>query len=222
MAEKGVRLACIASGSGTDFNSIATAWKNGWLPEIAEMVLINTKEGAGCVEKAEKLGIKSKIVSPVKYRLPSEAITETLAEFGGVDLIFLVGCIVWVPNIGIPMYNIHPANTHDHGGAGMYGLEVHVHVLLQIIDQIKRGWKRIESDRFYTYPTVHEASTGYDRGTVLLQAGIEVPHKIISGIIDGSLSFKEAAEKLQKYVLPFEWQMLPCAVRLAARKILEG
>jgi folate-dependent phosphoribosylglycinamide formyltransferase PurN len=221
MAEKKVRLACIASGSGTDFKSIADAWKAGWIPEVSEVVLISTKEDAGCLAKADALGIRHKVVRPGKKRISEAALKEALSELGGVDLIFLVGCIVWVPNIGIPIYNIHPADPCEHGGQNMYGLEVHVHVLRQIVDEIKREWKRIESDRFYTYPTVHEASAGYDQGQPLLRAPVEIPQQIIGGLMSEGLSFKEAAEALQKHVLPYEWLMLPLAVRMAAKKIID-
>jgi folate-dependent phosphoribosylglycinamide formyltransferase PurN len=69
MSDK-VRLACIASGSGTDFESIAKAWKAGCIPEVSEVVLISTKKDAGCLDKADKLGIKTHIILPVKKKLP--------------------------------------------------------------------------------------------------------------------------------------------------------
>jgi len=219
MADK-VRLACIASGSGTDFNSIAKAWKDGCIPEVSEVVLISTKEGVGCIDKAVNLGISFKIIKPFNKALPTDQLVAAGVELGGVDLIFLVGCIVKVPDVGIPMYNIHPADPHEHGGKYMYGLEVHIHVLRQIVDQIKRGWKKAQ-DRFFTYPTVHEAAREFDQGQILLQAHVEIPERIVRELMEGTLTFEEAASALQKYVLPYEWQILPCAVRLAARKILD-
>jgi len=232
MSEKKVRLACIASGSGTDFNSIAQAWKAGWIPEVDEVILFSTKEGAGCLEKADKLGIKTHVIVPVNKELPlvspdNEA-SEILRE---IDLIFLVGCIVRIPILSIrrfPMtrhlaiYNIHPADPKKHGGQGMFGLAVHEHVLNQILDQIKRGMIT-DSDRFYTYPTVHEVTPEYDKGNHLLRGCVEIPQNIIDQLIHGGgMNLEELAEQLQKHVLPYEWQILPCAVRMAARKILES
>jgi len=232
MEEKKVRLACIASGSGTDFESIAKAWKAGWIPEVDDVILFSTKEGAGCLEKANKLGIKTHVIIPVNKELPLVNPDNAAAEIlRGIDLIFLVGCIVRIPILLIrryPMtrhlsiYNIHPADPHEHGGQGMYGLAVHEHVLSQIRDQIMRGMKS-EEDKFYTYPTVHEVTEEYDKGNPLLRGCVEIPKDIMSQVVHGGgTNLKDVAEQLQKHVLPYEWLMLPTAVRLAARKILEG
>ena len=225
MAEKKVRLACIASGSGTDFFSIAQAWKNGWIPEVEEVVLISTKKGAGCLEKAGVLGIKNMVVEPRDKALPESPLNDALKKLGGVDFIFLVGCVFRIsmasyPFNSMPIYNIHPADPHEHGGQGMYGLVVHEHVLTQILDQIKRGWKT-NDDKFYTYPTVHEVSEEYDQGSPLLQGHVEIPWPIIEDLIKKEITLKQAAEDLQKHVLPYEWQILPPAVRMAAKKILD-
>jgi folate-dependent phosphoribosylglycinamide formyltransferase PurN len=227
-----VRLACIASGSGTDFESIAKAWKNGWLPEISEVVLISTKEGAGCIEKADALGIKHVVYQPVNRCLSKSDLYRLESDFGAkIDLIFLVGCIVFVPDIGIPMYNIHPADPHRHGGQGMYGLKVHLHVLDEINDLVERGMAQA-TDRFFTTPTVHEATGGYDKGKALLQAQVEIPSELIRARVTGEFDGREeeegyanleedVAKKLQAHVLHYEWAILPCAVRLAAKKILD-
>jgi len=231
MEDKKVRLACIASGSGTDFESIAKAWKDGWIPEVEEIVLISTKEGVGCLEKADKLGIKTHVIVPVNKELPlvspENDATEILKR---IDLIFLVGCIVRIPILLIrryPMtrhlsiYNIHPADPHEHGGQDMYGLAVHEHVLNQILDQIKRGMKT-DSDRFYTYPTVHEVTPEYDKGNPLLRGCVEISSDIITELVHGGgMNLEDLSERLQKHVLPYEWQILPTAVRMAAKKISE-
>ncbi|MCX6744839.1 MAG: hypothetical protein NTX82_04920 [Candidatus Parcubacteria bacterium] len=220
---KQIRLACIASGSGTDFKSIANAWKDDWLPEVSEVVLISTKEYAGCIDKANALDIRYSIVDPGRSKhLPLVSLQNALEEFGGVALIFLVGCIVKVPELGIPMYNIHPADPHKHGGQGMYGLKVHLHVLAAINDLIKRGMAKA-TDRFFTEPTVHEVVAEYDKGHELLRAQVEIPQDIIQAWVTGIYEGNEedAAKKLQQIVLPFEHQMLPLAVRLAAKKILD-
>jgi len=221
--KKRVRLACIASGSGTDFYSIAKAWKDGWLPEISEVVLISTKEGAGCLEKAATLGTRSAVVTPIDKVLNKNQLAAAFDSLGGVDLIFLVGCVFWVPsNMGIPMYNIHPADPRKHGGQGMYGLRVHLHVLDEINDLIERGMAKA-TDRFFTTPTVHEVTAGYDQGKALLQAQVEIPQELVQGWVTGIYegSDEDVAKKLQQIVLPFEWQMLPLAVRMAAKKILD-
>lgn len=220
MSDEQVRLACIASGSGTDFESIAKAWKNGWLPEIAEVYLISTKKGAGCLEKAAALGIKYRVV-PTGHSIVAGNLEADLVDLGGVDLIFLVGCIARVPDIGIPMYNIHPADPRKHGGQGMYGLKVHLHVLDEINDLCERGMAN-PTDRFFTTPVVHEVTNKYDQGKELLRAQVEIPADLVQSWVAGTHdgNDEDVAKELQQIVLPYEWMMLPCAVRMAAKKIL--
>ena len=217
---KQVRLACIASGSGTDFESIAKAWKAGWLPEISAVVLISTKEGAGCLAKADNLGIRHLVVNPENKHLSTTALLLALAKLGGADIIFLVGCIVRVSDVGIPVYNIHPANTRRHGGKTMYGLAVHKHVLAEVIDEIVRGWKKSDQD-FYTEVTVHDANAPYDQGEVLLTLRVQIPPNLINRLLKKTLHPKRAAQMLQRHVLTYEHLLLSVAVRAAAKKILD-
>jgi len=217
--KENVRLACIASGSGTDFESIAKAWKDGWIPEVSEVVLISTKKGAGCLDKAARLGIESTVCLPINKALDKVDLHEALGFLGGVDLVFLVGCVFIVP-IVVPTYNIHPAHTRKHGGKTMHGLKVHKHVLAEIMDEIERGWKKVE-DEFFTDVIVHDADAPYDQGIKLLTAKVQIPPNIIGRLMKKTLSPKRAARMLQRHVLPYEHLLLPTAVRMAARKILE-
>ena len=49
-----INLALIASGSGTDADSIMAAWEIGCIPEINPPLLISTKKGVGCLEKVQE------------------------------------------------------------------------------------------------------------------------------------------------------------------------
>ncbi len=118
------------------------------------------------------------------------------------------------------MYNIHPADPYRHGGDHMYGLAVHEHVLEEIRDRLYRGRQEL-SRPCYTYPTVHEAVWEYDGGDLLLRQAVRIPPQLIHDYYYGLISLQEAAQALQKVVLPYEWLMLPAAVRMAARRILE-
>jgi folate-dependent phosphoribosylglycinamide formyltransferase PurN len=218
-----INLVLIASGSGTDANSIMEAWAAGCIPEINPPLLISTKKGAGCLEKAKGHGLGAFVID---YK-ESLNLDNFNAELNGMvkeaftDLIFLVGCIHKVyPIQGIDSYNIHPADPAKHGGDKMYGLAVHQHVLAEINDQIYRGKKRL-SDNFYTYPTVHEANSDYDGGDMLLRQAVLIPGSIVTEYCKGQKDPKQAAKELQTVVLPYEWLMLPAAVRMAARRILE-
>jgi folate-dependent phosphoribosylglycinamide formyltransferase PurN len=102
----------------------------------------------------------------------------------------------------------------------MYGLKVHERVLANVEDLIAREKEGIEN-RFFTYPTVHEAVLNYDSGESLLRACVEIPKSIIKDRLEKKITLTEAAERLQKYVLSYEWMVLPTAVKMAAQKILD-
>ena len=223
---KKVNTVLIASGSGTDADSIMKAYVAGSIPNINLTALISTKPGVGCLDKAKALGMPTKVIDRKKYAdiesfnwVVNGSLTEVKTE-----LVFLVGCIIKIfPINGIRMYNIHPACPHKHGGLGMYGLEVHRRVLLEICDQIKRGKAKV-NDRFFTLPTIHEVVTDYDSGEPFAQLKVEIPIEIIIDMLKGRGSMDSldaAASKLQQVVLPYEWLMLPFAVQAAAKKIID-
>jgi phosphoribosylglycinamide formyltransferase 1 len=218
-----INLVLIASGSGTDANSIMEAWEAGCIPEINPPVLISTKKGAGCLEKAESHGLGASVID-YKESLGLEHFNAELNRVlkqAFTDLIFLVGCVHKIyPIEGMDSYNIHPADPAKHGGDKMYGLAVHQHVLDETKDQIYRGKKKF-SDKFYTYPTVHEANTDYDGGDMLLRQAVWIPDSIVRDYCDGLKDPKQVTKDLQAVVLPYEWLMLPAAVRMAARRILQ-
>ncbi len=120
------------------------------------------------------------------------------------------------------MYNIHPADTYAHGGQGMYGLQVHGHVLQTVLDLIRRGKKCLEKDRFSTYPTVHEVTPRLDDGQPLLRGTVEIPRPILKRLHEEEITLTQAATELREVVLPYEWQMLLVAVRMAARRLRES
>jgi phosphoribosylglycinamide formyltransferase-1 len=218
-----INLALIASGSGTDADSIMAAWENRCIPEINPPLLISTKKGVGCLEKAESRGVRSEVVEYKEYSTPDQfnLACKSILKSTFTDFIFLVGCIHKVyPIEGMAMYNIHPADPAGHGGDKMYGLAVHQHVLEEIKDWIYRGKKTLK-DSFYTYPTVHAATLDYDGGDMLLRQAVLIPETLVKNYCQGLTDPKQAAKALQEVVLPYEWLMLPAGVRMSARRILE-
>jgi phosphoribosylglycinamide formyltransferase 1 len=218
-----VNLVLIASGSGTDADAIMKAWKTGYLPEVNPPTLISTKRNAGCIEKAKALEVRVLIIDRRDHSDPdsfNDTLRETLLS-NFTDLVFLVGCIVKIfPVAGIDMYNIHPADPEQFGGQNMYGLRVHQYVLQDVLDQLYRGRKTVQ-DRFFTFPTVHEVDEKFDSGQHLYRQDVEISQKLINDLAAKRLSPEEGAGELQKVVLPYEWLMLPTAVKSAARRILE-
>jgi len=219
----GINAGIIASGSGTDANAVMSAYKIGFMHELADLRLISTKKGAGCLDKAEYNNVKN-IVIECKTKQEVPDFNRRLSQYvkgNNIQLIILAGC-VWeiYPIEGVLMINIHPADTLKYGGRHMYGLTVHERVLSDIMDAIYREIKKPEDD-FETYVTVHEVGFPIDQGAVVMRAPVKIPNKIIIGLNSEILSLKDAADKLQKHVLEYEWIFLPAGVRAAARKILD-
>jgi phosphoribosylglycinamide formyltransferase-1 len=219
----GINAGIIASGSGTDANAVMSAYNIGFMPEIADLILISTKIGAGCLAKADNCKIKN-IVIECKTKQDVPDFNQRLDQYvkgHNIQLIILAGCIWEIyPIAGVLMINIHPADTLEYGGRHMYGLKVHERVLSDIMDVIYREIKKPKDD-FETCVTVHEVGFPIDQGPVIMRAPVKIPHGIITGLNNGTFSLKEAAEKLQKHVLEYEWIFLPAGVRAAARKILD-
>lgn len=218
-----IKTVLIASGSGTDANSIMTAYISGQIPNINLKFLISTKKGAGCLDKAKVCKISSLVIDR-KELGSAEAFNQELSavlSVADIQLVFLVGCIVKIPLVeGVTFYNIHPADIETCGGKKMYGLRPHKKVLSDIADLISRGKKSLK-DRFYTSPTVHEVEEKYDSGQYLLKINVEIPRSIIHDFITNPENADDAASRLQQHVLPYEWIILPVAVNIAAKKILE-
>ena len=215
-----IRVVLVASGNGTDASAVMSAFKARQLIVRCQVVaLLSTKPGAGCLQLAEGFNIPTHVIArqgKSEDEFASE-ITRWLTEGVNVQLVFLLGCIHKMPvPPGIRMYNIHPADPHRHGGDKMYGLVVHQHVLTAILDEIGRGQSQL-TDRFFTYPTVHEVTADYDQGLPLLIAPVEIPTAIIS---TAQVDLAYAATQLQKLVLPCEHLMLPVAVNLACQRLL--
>ncbi len=224
MAIEAIKGVIIASGGGTDANAIMRAYNIGFMPELAELRLISTKAGAGCLGKAENQKINS-IVIECKNKQEVPDFNLRLKQYiknNNIQLIILAGC-VWeiYPVDGVLMINVHPADTQKHGGRHMYGLKVHERVLSEVMDIICREIKGPEDD-FETYITIHEVGFPIDQGTVIMKAPVKIPTTIIKGLHNGDFSLKDAAEKLQKHILEYEWIFLPAGVRAAARKVLDA
>jgi len=227
LKNKKIKVALIASGGGTDARAIMRAFRAKQIPNIDLKLLISTKPEAGCLKQANEWQVPNLVID--RRSLGStQAFNDSLRTVlldSKIHLVFLVGCIVRIrPVEGIAFYNIHPADPGPFGGQGMYGLEVHKKVLLSIKDLLDRG-RRKRIDRFFTYPTVHEVDGEYDSGQELVRLNVEIPTKIINDFMDSPnspASLETAAQALQKHVLPYEWEILPLAVNVAAKKIRQA
>ncbi len=118
-----LRLAIFASGSGSNFEALASACASGEIDaEVALMVC--DKAGAGVIERAQRLGVKSLVLSPKSFEnkaLYEQAILQALEE-EHVELICLAGYMRIVTEVLLTAYperiiNVHPSLLPAFKGA---------------------------------------------------------------------------------------------------------
>lgn len=174
------KIAVLASGSGTNFQSIIDAVKEKKLD--AEIVcLISDRKAAYAQERAKDNGIDTYYFSIKKYADSDEfnhAIVEVLDKYEP-DLIVLAGYLKILSHEFIQKYrgkiiNIHPSLIPKHCGDGFWGMKVHESV--------------IKSGDEYSGATVHFVDEGTDTGKIIIQRKIK-------------LAEDETAESLQKKIL---------------------
>lgn len=152
-----VRLAILASGSGSNAENIIRYFSSGKWVEIG--LIISNKLEAQVHQRAKRLGIPS-----VTY--PRETLTNglemtTILREARIDFIVLAGYLVKIPAeliLAFPnrIINIHPALLPKFGGKGMYGNHVHQAV--------------VDSKEKESGITIHLVDENYDEGSIVFQA----------------------------------------------------
>ena len=161
-----LRVAVLASGSGTNLASILRATQNGTLAARIVLVISNTIE-AGALEIARKSGVTVLHLSLEQVESQEnmdQAFLNAFKEYN-VELIALAGYLKKISSSIIRKYkhrmlNIHPALLPSFGGKGMYGIKVHQAVL-------DYGCK-------VSGVTVHLVDEEYDSGIPILQRCVPV------------------------------------------------
>ena len=191
------KIAVLASGGGTNLQSIIDSIDNGSLNCKIEMV-IGSKDGIYALERARLKGIKSYVVTKSEY---GDKTSDKILELtkGKVDLIVLAGYLSILEGDILREFkdkiiNIHPSLIPSFCGPKMYGLKVHEAV-------INSGVK-------YTGCTVHFVNEEVDGGAIILQDVVPV-------------YFEDTKEELQKRVLEKEHIILPKAINLISNNKIE-
>ena len=190
-----LKFAVMASGGGTDFQSLIDAVKAGQI-DAEICCLIASKPDIYAVERAKKAGIPVEIVQKKFFgsvEAFDRAILATLKRYLA-DIVLLAGYLNIVGPQTISAYenkiiNIHPALIPSFCGMGMYGSHVHEAV-------IAYGAK-------YSGATVHFVNEEADAGPIILQEVVPVLED-------------DTPEDLAARVLKTEHQLLPRAVALMA------
>ncbi len=171
--------AVLVSGGGTNLQALIDYEKShGDCPYHIVVVIADTKK-AFALERAQKAGIATKIVSPVavlgaadakvaskeaKRQAVSDAALAAAKE-AGADAIVLAGWLTVLSGKIITEYsgrivNLHPALLPKFGGVGMWGHFVHEAVLAA--HESESGC------------TVHLVDAGCDTGKILVQKKVPV------------------------------------------------
>lgn len=192
-----LKLTVLVSGGGTNLQAIIDRIADGSIHGAEIVRVISNNPGVYALERAQKAGIPSQVLSPKDFASREEFNDALLAALqdSGADLVVLAGCLVAIPPQVVKAYpnriiNIHPALIPSFCGKGFYGLHVHEKVL-------ERGVK-------VTGATVHFVDEDLDHGKILLQKAVEIP--------DG-ITPRELQQKVMKEA---EWIILPKAIDMIA------
>ncbi len=200
---KGLRLAVLVSGGGTNLQAIIDHCEQE-TSGATVAVVISSRRDAYALERARRHGIAAEVRRRRDY--PSEeaysaALLECISRFQA-DLVVLAGFMSVLGQPVIAAYrhrimNIHPALLPSFGGPGMYGEHVHQAVL-------DYGAK-------VSGCTVMFVDEGVDTGPVILQAAVPVQED-------------DTAASLAARVLVQEHRLYPEAISLYAqgRLAVEG
>ena len=185
-------IAVLASGGGTDFQSVIDANKRENFCVIK--YLIASKEGIGAIERAKREGIKTAVFAKKDYPDLEDLYAELAALLNSedVDYIVLAGWLKIIPASFTEKFkdriiNLHPALIPAFCGKGYYGLKVHEAA-------IEYGVK-------VSGATVHFVEADVDAGAVIMQKTVPVEED-------------DTPERLQARVLKIEHEILPLCVKL--------
>lgn len=190
------RVAVLASGSGSNFQSILDRLHHTPESPVKVVALIASRPGIRAIERATAAEVPAVVLpDPGEGReAGARRLAEALRE-AEADLVVLAGYLRLIPQEIVRshwgrMINIHPALLPAFGGEGMYGGRVHRAV-------IERG-ARISG------VTVHFVDEAYDHGPIIAQWPVPVLEN-------------DAAETLAARVLRVEHILLPAVVDALAR-----
>ena len=193
-----LKIAVLASGSGSNLQAIIDEIKSGFLPVELALVL-SDKPQAYALQRAEAAGVPTKVLLPADFasREDYDAELVRLLKASGAEAVALAGYMRLVTPVFLQAFphrvlNIHPAllpsfpGLHGQRQAFEYGVKV-------------------------AGCTVHFADEGMDSGPIILQAPVPVLED-------------DDADSLAARILEQEHIIYPLALRLLAegKLLIEG
>lgn len=163
---KPLRVAVLASGTGTTLQAVIDACESGDLDARVVVVISNNSE-SGALERARRHRIPARHLSARTHSDPAaldRAIVAALGEHHP-DFVLLAGYMKKLGAHTLAAYrgrivNTHPSLLPRHGGKGLYGARVHAAVIAA-------------GDRT-TGVSVHLVDGDYDTGPVIAQCEVPV------------------------------------------------
>lgn len=199
---KKANIAVLVSGGGTNLQALIDAGKSGVITSGEIKLVISNNPGAYALERAEKAGIKTAVITKKECgstEIFEQRIADELRK-NEIDLIVLAGFMSILSEKFTSLYperiiNVHPSIIPSFCGEGYYGLRVHEAAL-------NKGVK-------VTGATVHFVNEIPDGGKIIMQKAVDV--------LEG-----DTPENLQKRVMEqAEWIILPRACEQVCRSISE-
>ena len=178
-----MNIALFASGKGTNVENILSYFRDNKKVKILFIATNNLKSGA--INHAKSYNIP--LLTFKKLDLANTNKLVNKLNNNRIDLIFLAGFLLKIPEEFISQFNgkiinIHPSLLPKYGGKGMYGNNVHKAVLAA--KEKKTGI------------TIHFVNENYDEGAI-----IEQFETVLSNEDDLS-SIVEKIKKLEKLYFP--------------------
>lgn len=162
-ARRPVRLAILASGSGSNAEALMAHFAQGLGTEVAEVVWVCTnRKAAGVRARAQRHGVENSHLTKDEM---NAGLLLTELRNRRVDWVALAGFLLKVPEEVCEafegrMVNIHPALLPKFGGTGMYGMNVHRAV--KEAGETKSGM------------TIHHVNGAYDEGDIVFQGEVDL------------------------------------------------
>jgi phosphoribosylglycinamide formyltransferase-1 len=186
-----LRIAVLASGSGTDLQSILDACGSGQIDGKVVLVVSNNPD-AYALERGKKHGAETVVVDHRgKNREEHEKEISAEIEKREIGIIVLAGYLRMFTSYFVNKYknkiiNVHPALLPKYGGKGMHGMNVHRAVL--------------EAGDEESGCSVHMVTEEIDGGPIIGQMRVKVLES-------------DTPESLQARVLEKEHILLPLVVQ---------
>jgi phosphoribosylglycinamide formyltransferase-1 len=162
-----VKISVLVSGGGSNLQAIIDGVSDGRVRRARVGLVISSRADAYALERAERAGIPTAVVSRDGYPDPRARAARMLELLAGADtdMVVLAGYMHVLPPEVVSAYagrivNIHPSLIPKHCGMGYFGRRVHESVLA--------------SGDAESGATVHYVDEGVDTGRIIIQERVPV------------------------------------------------